>query len=217
MYERETFISKHRKALIGTGLIVAGVAIAGAYGGYLYPRPNGENTQAPATEKPSAAAGTPKPDTTAEDYAEYLRKYYAGLTPAPGASGEVKPSTASLASRTERLSALDQVFRTQGTEAWLRAAGYSWDTLKLRAKQPEEEFVNGRILASGMQVEATNLSAPWPASLTTDQPAGTAGQWLKAAENNPSQIGTNVTGFNGRATLWTDVTNWSPTNPGIGQ
>ena len=103
------------------------------------------------------------------------------------------------------------VFKTEGVQAWLKKAGYTWNSLEVQARNPEEEVINNMILASGLQVKVTNLNASYPAGLSTDQPVN--GICVIPDPNNPSRLCTNVKGFNGNATLWTDASNWGQLAP----
>lgn len=111
-----------------------------------------------------------------------------------------------------RLEQLDGVFRVQGVEAWLRAAGLTWDSLVVEARQIEEETSPaGRVLASGVQVRATNLRVGWPNIVTTDTPSRvtTSAETVQHTpdQRNPSTLYTNVTA-NGPVTVWTSGLSW---------
>ncbi len=113
----------------------------------------------------------------------------------------------------QRVEQLDQVYRSQGLGAWLKAAGLTWDSLNADARQIEEETSpSGRILASGIQVIAVNLRVNWPAIVTTDVPSritttSSTVQYQPDARNG-SILYTNVVA-NGPVTVWIDGTNWS--------
>lgn len=116
-----------------------------------------------------------------------------------------------------RLDELDVIFRRDGVEAWLRAAGFQWRSLSsIGARQVEEETSpRGRILASGIQVAVDGLRTPWPTCLTTDQPV-TSGPNTRSHQpdpRNPSMIWVEVPNFSGRATLYVDCSNWQQLRP----
>lgn len=104
-------------------------------------------------------------------------------------------------------------------EAWLRAAGYSWDSLTLAARQPEEETfpaLNGEghdIVVAGYQVEVVGLSFSYPAGMTTDN-AVSGARCVQPDAQNPSKVCTDVENFSGTATLWIDLQNWGQFAPG---
>lgn len=122
------------------------------------------------------------------------------------------PATASVQTHWSRLEQLDPVFRSQGIEAWLRAAGLTWDGLAVEARQIEEETSPaGRVLASGVQVRATGLRVNWPNIVTTDVPSriatGPGTVQHTPDQRNPSTLYTNVVA-NGPVTIWTSGLNW---------
>lgn len=122
---------------------------------------------------------------------------------------------------TKRLVELDPEFRQKGTFAWLVKAGFSFKGLSVKqeARQVEEETLtvdgNTRILASGVQVDVTDLDAPWPNALTTSDPSvvGKARVCVQPDPSNPSRLCTDVKGFNGKATLYVDAQNWAQLAP----
>jgi hypothetical protein len=119
-------------------------------------------------------------------------------------------------SHEKRLRDLDPIFRSQGIEAWLKAAGFTWEYLEPEARQIEEEtMADGTIVASGIQVQVTNLSAPWPNCFTTDQEVvpGPNTRVHQPDLRNPSKLWTDVPSYSGPATLWIDVQNWGQLNP----
>lgn len=116
-----------------------------------------------------------------------------------------------------RLEELDPVFRTQGWEAWLQAAGMTWDSIRADARQIEEETSpEGRILASGLQVDAVNLWVPWSNIVTTDTPSRitetTATRKHQPDLRNRSTLYTNVWAT-GPVTVWIDGSNWGQLLP----
>lgn len=111
-----------------------------------------------------------------------------------------------------RLERLDPTFRSQGTEAWLRAAGISWDSIGFSARQPEEETSpSGKISVSGKQIDGKNVIVNWPNIVTTDVPGRIteSPQTIKYQPdpNNGSTLYTNVVA-NGPVTIWIDGQNW---------
>lgn len=117
------------------------------------------------------------------------------------------PATNPAASHEQRVRELAPEFWSNGVESWLRKAGYTWDTMTLRARQPEEETFGSDILVSGYQVEVNNLRFAYPAGMTTDRTVSN-GRCYKPSPNNASKVCTDVSGFSGTATLWVDVSNW---------
>jgi hypothetical protein len=144
-----------------------------------------------------AASGTPVPSAS---------ELKAGLTPE-----QIK------ANHEARLRSLDSIYRTQGPEAWARAAGFTWDSLLIKdARQPEEETLSdGTIVISGLQVRVTNLRSPWTNIFTTDElvALGSNGRSYKPDPNNPSQLYTDTLPFTGNATIYADGSNWSQLAP----
>jgi len=140
-------------------------------------------------------------------------------TPVPGASVELKTGLTKEqmdAAHEARLRSLDPIYRTQGTEAWLKAAGFQYDsfTFVKDARQIEEETLpDGTIVASGVQVRVTHLTnTQFPNGFTTDQPVA-QGESFQPDPKNPSRLWTNVPSFSGKATLYVDFSNWGQFNP----
>lgn len=111
-----------------------------------------------------------------------------------------------------RLEQLDPVFRSQGLENWLKAAGLTWDGSVVEARQPEEETSpQGRISVSGVQLNVKNLKVNWPNLVTTDVPSrittGSTTIQYKPDARNGSTLYTNVVA-NGPVTVWVDGSNW---------
>ncbi len=111
-----------------------------------------------------------------------------------------------------RLTILDDVFRSQGLESWLKAAGLTWDGNIVEARQIEEEVSPAsKIVAAGVQVNVKNLRVQWPNIVTTDvksritTTADTV-QYTPDARNG-STLYTNVVA-NGPVTIWIDAQNW---------
>jgi hypothetical protein len=146
------------------------------------------------------------------------------ITPPPATAsptnGEICPTTpeAEKAAHEARLRQLDPIYRTQGLEAWLHAAGFTYDTLTLKqdARQIEEETLSdGTIVAAGVQVRVTGLDVPWPDIMTTDQPVPN-GFSYQPDPNNQSRLWSGVEGFSGNATLYVDGQNWNQMCPAAG-
>lgn len=120
--------------------------------------------------------------------------------------------------RIARLIELDAIYRSQGWQAWLKAAGVTCD-VNVEARQPEEETVvyNGetRIVISGLQVDG-HCEVPYPAIVTTGDPSViTIGDHTRQYQpdlTNPSVIYTNVT-LDGDGTIWIDGSNWGQLDP----
>lgn len=119
--------------------------------------------------------------------------------------------------RVKRLVELDKIYRTQGLEPWLKAAGFSWDGVLQEARQPEEEtvIVDGypKIVVTGVQLRG-NVHANWPAGFTTDQKfdLDNNGRSHKIDATNPSVLVTNGK-VNGTLTAYVDVSNWKQVTP----
>lgn len=112
-----------------------------------------------------------------------------------------------------RLETLDAVFRREGWQSWLTAAGVRWDSVVAEARQIEEETnpATGKISAAGLQVNATNLIVNWPNIVTTDvksriSVSAETVQYQPDARNG-SVLYTNVV-VNGPVTVWIDGQNW---------
>jgi hypothetical protein len=120
------------------------------------------------------------------------------------------------AAHAARLIALDPIYRTQGLKAWLKAAGFNYDsfTFVKDARQIEEETLpDGTIVASGVQVIVENLtSTEFPTGFSTDQPVA-QGDSVQPDPKNKSRVWTNVPTFSGKATLYADLENWGQLNP----
>lgn len=129
----------------------------------------------------------------------------------PTASAAAGQTPEALPTPEERLKDLDVIFTEQGPKAWLEAAGFTFTSLELDARQPEETLLGNKIVATGFQVKVTDLNANWPAGLTTDQPVN--GNCVKPDPNNLSKVCTNVRGFNGNATLYVDLQDWRQLAP----
>jgi len=121
--------------------------------------------------------------------------------------------------RVARLLNLDKIYRSQGVDAWLAAAGIKCD-VGVEARQPEEEVVidaqGAHVVVSGVQIKGKCESIPWPVILTTDRP----NEVVRASQTrqyqpdlrNPSVIYTNV-GLSGQGTIWVDGSNWGQLKP----
>lgn len=133
----------------------------------------------------------------------------------------VAPATVSAPTATDhikRLVELDKIYRNQGLEPWLRAAGFTWDGAVQQARQVEEETVQvdglPKIVVSGVQLVATNFHAPYPACMTTDKPftLDTTGRSFKPDPNNASVLVTNGIVSN-TLTAYVDCSNWAQLAP----
>jgi hypothetical protein len=126
-----------------------------------------------------------------------------------------------LSAHETRVRELAPVYDT-GVENWLREAGYTWDTLELAARQPEEETFDALdgdqhdIVVAGYQVEVSGLSFSYPAGMTTDNQVPAGARCVQPDPQNPSKVCSDVTGFSGTATLWVDLQNWGQFAPGSG-
>jgi len=129
------------------------------------------------------------------------------------------PAQPEPADRVARLIELDKVYRAQGWQAWLKAAGVTCD-VAVEARQPEEETVTDaqgvvHVIVSGLQVKG-NCQVPYPAVVTTDRP----GEVTTTAQSrtyqpdlqNPSVMYTDVD-LHGQGTIWVDASNWSQMDP----
>lgn len=121
--------------------------------------------------------------------------------------------------RVARLISLDQVYRSQGWEAWLAVAGAECQA-GVEARQPEEETVIDpagvtHVVVSGLQLRGS-CDVPYPAIVTTDRPnevvLGANSRTFQPDLRNPSVLYTNVR-LNGQGTLWIDGTNWGQLSP----
>ena len=167
-----------------------------------------------ATDMPTETATvtpTATVTTTANETATVTSTTMATLaaTVAPSATITL---TLGVESREERLERLTQVFKTDGLEPMLKEAGFAWSSLRVEARQIEEEVNVDEILASGVQVEVTGLTAPWPSGFTTDREVVT-GRGYQPDLRNPSKIWTDVVGYTGPATLWLDLSDWGQLAP----
>jgi hypothetical protein len=120
-----------------------------------------------------------------------------------------------LGDRWNRLVQLDPIYRNQGLPAWAAAAGFKWDSLKVDARQPEEETTpNSVVVISGHQVIVKGLSVSWPACFTTDQEYG-GGRQYRPDPNNGSRLvtDTGLSSFSGTATIYARCDNWSQLDP----
>lgn len=126
-----------------------------------------------------------------------------------------------MAAHWARLRQLDPVFRTSGWQAWLSAAGVTWDSIDLLspsiqkdARQVEEETdPTIQPLASGIQIRGSGINIPWPNVLTTDRPnevTTTPNTVIVQTTNNLSALYGDPDGviLNGQGTIWIDGSNW---------
>lgn len=145
-----------------------------------------------------------------QDTSIYGSVFNVGNCTQPGAPGSVD-------ARVQRLLAADPVYRNQGAAAWARQLGFTYDSLTMEARQPEEETfteANGdaMVVVSGIQVRVTNLKITQPACFTTDQKVTGKARFVKPDNfdpiRNPSVLYTdNEVGYSGTATLWGDCSN----------
>lgn len=116
-----------------------------------------------------------------------------------------------LAARWVNLETLDAVYRNQGHVAWAAGAGFEGQIATVDARQPEEETSpEGRILVSGLQVQAKGLVANYPACFTTDRTVVSTSEtrFHRPDSRNNSALYTNNAAYSGPATLWADCSNW---------
>jgi len=117
-----------------------------------------------------------------------------------------------------RLAQLDPTFRSQGWQAWLRAAGVTWTSIGADARQIEEETSpDSRIYASGIQIkDGVDINIPYPVCVTTDDPSEVTvradTRQHQPDLRNPSVIYTNVSA-RGTVTIWVDCSNWGQLTP----
>lgn len=117
-----------------------------------------------------------------------------------------------------RLVQLDPTFRSQGWQAWLNAAGVSWDSIGPDARQIEEETTpDSQIVAAGVQIkDGVGVEIRYPVCVTTDDPSEvTVGSDTRSHQpdlRNPSVIYTNVVA-KGTVTIWVDCSNWGQIRP----
>jgi hypothetical protein len=118
--------------------------------------------------------------------------------------------------REEELLRLDQVYRSQGAEAWMSAAGATWNANTFEARQPEEDIIQGHITVVGLQLKAQNLKVNWPACLTTDRKnevTTTAGtKQVQPDLRNESIVYTNII-LNGQGTFYARCDDWGQLAP----
>lgn len=159
-------------------------------------------TEAPATEEAPAATDAPveteAPKATEEAVAE------APAQPAPAED------------RIAKLIKLDETYRSQGWEAWLRAAGISFDSSKVESRQPVEEVLSGHVTVTGLVIRATGLEVSWPSCITTDRPnevtTSASTRQHQPDLRNPSVLYTNAV-LNGQATVYADCSDWGQLDP----
>lgn len=134
-------------------------------------------------------------------------------TTVPAVTEAVQASVDPTAAHWARLEKLDQVFRSQGWEAWLKAAGVSWNTIVAEARQVEEETSpSSKIFASGVQVNGRRIEVNWPNVVTTDvsdriETTATTVQYQPDARN-ASVMYTNVVVKDGPVTVWISGLPW---------
>jgi len=142
----------------------------------------------------------------------------AGMDAQPQAVTGNEAVMVTVSDRIKRLIELDKVYRTQGWQAWLSAAGVTC-TAVVEARQPEEETVvasdGNHIVVSGLQVRG-NCSTPYPTGFTSDRPneVTTISETRQYQPDlrNASVVYTDAS-FEGQATVWVDLTNWDQLVP----
>lgn len=130
----------------------------------------------------------------------------ADAAPAVQTAGD--PMTAHFA----RLEALNPSFESSGWQAWLSAAGLTWQSISADARQIEQEVSpQSRISAAALQIKGQNIWIGWPNILTTDRPneVRTSADTVtyQPDARNPSVMYTNIW-LNGQGTVWVDGQNW---------
>ena len=151
------------------------------------PTKTSEPTPTPSPTKKSTPEATPIPKVTEQHSADELEEKHRA-----------------------RLEELDPIFRKSGFDAWLKKAGFTWDTIQYRTDQIIEETWSEEQWASGVPVTVTGLNTPWPCALTTNEYVPT-GRHIEAGPEN--QLCTDVENFNGKATVYVDVQNWPELDP----
>lgn len=178
----------------------------------------GEALEEPVGKLTGAIDELQKSQLSAEDIADEVVKAITAeeptptpVPPTPMPEVAEQPSAAELEVKHKaRLEKLDPTFRDAGYDAWLKRAGFTWDTIDYRTDQIIEETWSERQWASGLPVTVTDLDAPWPTALTTDEDVPN-GRCITVGPE--SQLCTDVIGFDGRATVYVDVQNWSQLSP----
>ncbi len=116
----------------------------------------------------------------------------------------------------QHLLALDPTYRSQGWEAWLRAAGIQFDSSKVESRQPVEEVIQGHVTVTSLVIRATGMKVNWPACITTDRPneVSTSSETRQYQPDlrNPSVLYTNAT-LNGQGTVYADCSDWGQLDP----
>lgn len=111
---------------------------------------------------------------------------------------------------------LDPTYRSQGWEAWLRAAGIQFDSSKVESRQPVEAVIKDHVTVTSLVIRATGMKVNWPACITTDRPneVSTSSETRQYQPDltNPSVMYTNAT-LNGQGTVYADCSDWGQLDP----
>lgn len=136
------------------------------------------------------------------------------LIPAEGVPAQ--PTAMSASSHDQHLLDLDPIYRSQGWESWLRAAGINFDASKVESRQPVEAVINGHVTVTSLVIRATGMKVNWPACVTTDHPeqVSTSADTRQHQPDlrNASVMYTNVT-LNGQGTVYADCSDWGQLDP----
>lgn len=118
--------------------------------------------------------------------------------------------------RIAKLIKLDETYRSLGWEAWLRAAGITFDSTKVESRQPVEEVLSDHVTVVGLVIRSTELEVSWPSCITTDRPnevtTSASTRQHQPDLRNPSILYTNAV-LNGQATVYADCSDWGQLDP----
>lgn len=172
---------------------------------------------------PEAPAAPAQPDKAA---------LAAPAAPAQAASADcsVKPSTKEGFTKChdDRLLDLERRYIQRGPGgvptddsliAWMKAAGFNFNSASFDARQVEEENIEtpaGTVtVVAGIQLTVQGATVKWPALFSTDrQVDATGARSYKPSRNNPSVLYTDVSHpFTGTLTFWADAQNWDQLSP----
>ncbi len=110
-----------------------------------------------------------------------------------------------------RLKELDPTFRTSGWQAWLKAAGITWNVLKEARQVEEEPAPDGNGYVTGIQIDGNSIVVNWPNVVTTNVPSRiiTSANTVSylAFANTGSTLYTNVVA-NGPVTVYASGYSW---------
>jgi hypothetical protein len=117
-------------------------------------------------------------------------------------------SCASGAAHAARLGALASAYGSgpNDWQAWLQAAGVTWDSIKRTSIPVQTELVGGQSVPSGVQVDGERVDVRWPNVVT----AGDS-RLITMLDNSFHVPETDVYSgvvLNGVGTVWVDGTNW---------